>query len=243
MDYPGGSIGRGSNLLFADEGLAGAVIRLGSGFEGMHFQSPFIRVGAALRARPLSLAAAERGLSGLEFAAGIPATVGGMLKMNAGAHGGEIGSLVREVRVVDYRGKQHTLSAAEMGFSYRRCEGLEDRIAVEALLELRPGNTASIQECTREMLRHRRETQPLNYPSCGSVFKRPAEGAPGRLIEAAGMKGQRVGGIRVSQMHANFFVNEGGGKASEVLELVARVKRAVFEHSGVKLEEEFHYVH
>ncbi len=242
-DLPWWIVGRGSNLLFADEGLAGVVIRLGSGFERMEFDSPFVTVGAALRARPLSLAAAERGLSGLEFAAGIPATVGGMLRMNAGAHGGEISGLVRHVNVVEQDGTLRTLSAEEMGFAYRKCEALQKRIAVEAVLELGIGDTASIQECTREMLRHRRETQPLDYPSCGSVFKRPATGAPGQLIEAAGLKGRKIGGIRVSQMHANFFVNEGGGKARDVLALVELVKQAVLEHSGVTLEEEFHYVH
>lgn len=234
-------IGNGSNLLFPDEGLPGVVIRLGEGLAGWTFDGTRLLAGAAAPVGSLARAAAREGLSGLEFLVGIPARLGGALRMNAGAHGMELAPAVRRVHTINALGVLAWQEAPEMGFGYRRCHGLEGRIAVEAELELVPAPEEEVLGRTREFNRYRQQTQPLKEWSCGSVFKRPGPDLyPGRLIEHAGLKGYRLGGIQVSPVHANFLVNLGGGTAADVLALVALVKRAVFEHSGVLLEEEFH---
>jgi UDP-N-acetylmuramate dehydrogenase len=241
-ELPWRLIGAGSNLLFPDEGLPGAVIRLGQGFAGIAVKGRLLQVGAAAPAGSLCRRAAEAGLAGLEFAIGIPAWLGGMLRMNAGAHGGEMAGVVRRVLLLPPGGEPRWRDARSLGFHYRGCEALERGIALQAELELQPEGSAAVRERTREYNEIRRRMQPLTEASCGSVFKRPPGDYPGRLIEAAGCKGLSVGGIRVSEKHANFFVNTGGGRAVEVLELVAQVKAAVREHSGVMLEEEFRHV-
>ncbi len=235
-------VGRGSNLLFPDRGLRGVVIRLGRGFDFVERRGLELRAGAAASAGSLCRTAAREGLSGLEFAAGIPATLGGMLKMNAGAHDCEIADCVSRVRMLDREARVFEMGTEALGFDYRSCAGLEDSVALEARLRLEASDPGAVAERMKGMLEARRRTQPLDEASCGSVFKRPPGDYPGRLIESAGLKGARSGGLRVSSLHANFFINEGGATASDALELVAWVKQEVLRRTGVRLEEEFTYV-
>ena len=240
-DLPWWLIGNGSNLLFPDAGFPGVVIRLAGDLARFRFDGTRLIAGAAAPVGSLARAAAREGLSGLEFLVGIPALLGGALRMNAGAHGCETATTVRRVLTLNRAGVLTWHSVEELGFGYRQCHGLENRIAVEAELELVPAPEEVVAGRTREYNRYRQETQPLRDWTCGSVFKRPApECYPGKLIEDAGMKGFRLGGIQVSPVHANFFVNLGEGTAAQVLELVDIVSRAVFEHSGIRLEKEFH---
>lgn len=235
-------IGAGSNLLFPDEGLEGVTIRLAGGFSAIAVEGNRLRAGAAAPAGSLCRRAAEAGLSGLEFAVGIPAWLGGMLRMNAGAHGSETGAVAKRVRVLEPGLGVRWIDGRGMGFTYRDCAALAGAIALEAELELVRSDPETVRAATRENNDYRRRTQPLSEATCGSVFKRPPGDFPGRLIEEAGCKGRRVGAIRVSELHANFFVNEGGGRAADVLALVADVKAAVLADSGVALEEEFRHV-
>jgi len=235
-------VGAGSNLLFPDEGLRGVVLRLGSGFAGVGIESPLLRAGAALPSTTLCRTAAEAGLSGLEFAGGIPGTVGGMVRMNAGAHGQDVAQCLQRVRVMDHAGLATWLPAADLAMAYRACPGLVGRLVLAAEFVLREERSEEITRRMRAMLEARRSSQPLREASCGSVFKRPEGDFPGRLIEAAGLKGHRVGAAVVSPLHANFFVNEGGATAHDMLALVELVKRTVRERFGVELQEEFQHV-
>lgn len=235
-------VGAGSNLLFPDEGLRGVVLRLGPGFASLDIDSPLVFAGAALNATSLCRSVAEAGLSGLEFAGGIPGTVGGMVRMNAGAHGQDTAQTLRRVRVMDHPGDARWVEAADLMMSYRACPGLAGRLVLAAEFLLQEEQPEEIIQRMRGMLEARRSSQPLRESSCGSVFKRPANDFPGRLIEAAGLKGQRVGAAMVSPVHANFFVNEGGATARDMLALVDLVKRTVRERFGVELEEEFQRV-
>ena len=235
-------VGAGSNLLFPDEGLRGVVLRLGEGFAALEITAPLLRAGAALAAGTLCRRAAEAGLAGLEFAAGIPGTVGGLVRMNAGAHDQEVSQTLRRARLMDRAGVAAWVGAAELGLAYRDSAGLGARLVLAAEFALAPDEPAAIRDRMRGMLERRRASQPLRESSCGSVFKRPAGDYPGRLIEAAGLKGTRVGAAVVSRQHANFFVNEGGATARDMLALVALVKERVRERFGVELEEEFQHV-
>ncbi len=233
-------IGNGSNLLFPDEGLPGVVIRLAGEFRELQVREHVIHCGAAVPVGSLARRAAREGLSGLEFLVGIPALLGGALRMNAGAHGSETGNVVEAVQVLQADGSTSWLESEELDFSYRRCGALSESTALFARLCMNPGSAEQVRERTQACQKYRQETQPLRAWTCGSVFKRPGpELYPGKLIEEAGFKGQRCGDIEVSSVHANFFVNHGEGTAAQVLELVERVKEGVYEHSGVRLEEEF----
>ena len=235
-------VGAGSNLLFPDEGLRGVVLRLGAGFAGLDLESPLVTAGAALNATTLCRTVAEAGLAGLEFAGGIPGSVGGMVRMNAGAHGQDVAQTLSRVRVMERDGQACWLAAAELGLVYRSCSLLADRLVLAAQFTLREDRPEEILQRMRAMLDARRSSQPLREATCGSVFKRPGGDFPGRLIEDAGLKGARMGAAVVSSLHANFFINEGGATARDMLALVDHVKRTVKERFGVELEEEFRHV-
>lgn len=235
-------VGGGSNLLFPDEGLAGVVLCPGRGMAWLEVEGTVLRAGAAAGSVAICRLAAKEGLAGLEFAGGIPGTVGGMVRMNAGAHGQDVAQVLARVRLLEEDGTLRWAPAAELGLAYRCSPGLGGRIVVAAEFALTADDPEAIRGRMRQMLESRRATQPLQEASCGSVFKRPEGDFPGRLIEAAGFKGARVGGAVVSTLHANFIVNEGGATARDVLELVARIKGAVRERFGVELEEEFQHV-
>jgi UDP-N-acetylmuramate dehydrogenase len=234
-------IGGGSNLLFSDDGFDGVVLRLADDFAEFALDGNRMRVGAAASAVKVARACAEAGLSGMEFAAGLPATVGGLVMMNAGAYGQDMQAVIERVQVLR-EGGLRWLDAKDLTFDYRHVTGLEMGIVLAAELRLEKQDTEKVQERTTRWLKERKQKQPLNKATCGSVFKRPEGDFPGRLIEAAGLKGHAVGAMRVSSLHANFFVNEGGAKAADALALVQLVKTSVRTKFGVELEEEFRYV-
>lgn len=232
-------LGRGSNILVKDEGIRGVVLKLGKGFSQLTVEGEKIRTGAALSLAAVAEQAARKGLAGLEFAAGIPGSVGGAVFMNAGAYGREMREVVGEAHL--YRpGKGFSVYRHdELEFSYRSSRlQTEEAICLEVVLELTAGEEARIRRRMEEYNGRRREKQPLEYPSAGSVFKRPEGDFAGRLIEEAGLKGKRVGNAQVATKHAGFIVNLGGATAQDVLDLVALVREEVHEKSGVWLEPE-----
>ncbi|MGO0122023.1 UDP-N-acetylmuramate dehydrogenase [Desulfothermobacter acidiphilus] len=233
-------IGNGSNLLVSDQGLPGLVVRLGGEFTTMRLEANRLRAGAGTQLRRLVTLAQTAGLSGLEFACGIPATLGGAVVMNAGAAGQSIAEVVRWVRVMDKEGRVETLHARNLSFGYRQSSlqqaGL---VLLEVELELVPADPGAIAWRMAEIWDKRQRTQPLQYPTAGSVFKNPPGHQPaGRLIELAGCKGWRVGEAEVSSRHANFIVNLGGARASDIYRLMRQVQWQVELCFGVRLEPE-----
>ena len=238
-EIPALVMGNGSNLLIRDGGFRGAVIRLGKRFARMEKQEDgtvYSQAGAPLSA--LARFAWEQGLTGLEFAQGIPGTVGGGVYMNAGAYGGELGQLTASVRVLE-DGAIREIPAADMRFSYRHSLAMEKAMVIlGARFRLTAGDPEEIGRAMRDYAARRREKQPLEYPSAGSFFKRPAGHFAGALIEQAGLKGLSAGGARVSEKHAGFLINTGGAAAADFIRLMETVQAAVEEKSGVRLEPE-----
>ncbi len=236
---PARVIGAGTNLIVADAGVRGAVIALGEGFSAVTRDGLSIEAEAGAKLARVSQEALAAGLTGLEFAAGIPGTVGGGAVMNAGAYGGEIAGCLEWADILGRDGSVARLSNAEMGFGYRTSLPLrEGGVVLRARFTLRPGDVEEIGAAMREFNRRRRVKQPLEYPSAGSTFKRPEGHFAGALIEQAGCKGLAVGGAQVSEKHAGFIVNTGGATAADILALIGEVRRRVFEQSGVRLERE-----
>ena len=231
-------LGKGTNLLVSDKGVSGVVFDMTSlaGWQ-IEGQTLFARSGSLLK--NLAKAAAEASLSGLEFAHGIPGTLGGALYMNAGAYGGEMKDVVRQVYLMDPAGHPFELSGEEMEFAYRRSrmEGSED-IIIGALLGLKPGDKEAIEALMRDLSQRRRDKQPLEYPSAGSTFKRPEGHFAGQLIEESGLRGYRHNGAAVSEKHCGFIVNEGSATASDIYALIQEVRTKVLEHTGVELTPE-----
>lgn len=234
-DIPVKLLGGGSNLLVRDQGVDGAVLRLNRlnsvawGTDG----SATVEGGASLPR--LVKEATQRGLSGLEGLTGVPGSVAGALVMNAGGRHGEIGPTVRWVDVLEADGTSRRLSQAEAEFRYR-ASGLRGRIVTGARLELTAVEPAGLSAKYDEIMRDKKETQPLGRPNAGCIFKNPAGEKAGRLIDECGLKGARAGAAHVSSKHANFIINEGRATADDVLELIDRIKAAVFSRRGVSLE-------
>ena len=229
-------IGNGSNLLVSDEGVEGVIIHLSGKLAGARVEGDIVRAGAGLSLAALAAFTVEEELSGLEFAAGIPGSVGGAIYMNAGAYGGEMKDVVTGVyMVVD--GELKHFSVAEMEFSYRhsKVSELKNAVVVAAEFKLEKGKKEDIQAKIDELNARRREKQPLEYPSAGSTFKRPETGYASQLIEEAGLKGTRIGGAEVSKKHSGFIINVDNATAKDVKELIACVQKVVDEKSGVKL--------
>lgn len=240
LDCKPAILGAGTNVLAPDEGLKGLVICLKDCMEGMERTGETtIRAAAGVTMTRAAVYAANLGLSGMEFAHGIPGTVGGGVYMNAGAYGGEIRDICKRVDVMDIRGNIRTLSGEEMDFSYRHSI-LEDsgEIVLSADFALVPGESSAIKARMQELSDKRRGSQPLQYPSAGSAFKRPVGGYAAALIDQAGLKGFRVGSAEVSSKHAGFIVNVGGATAADVKSLLAQVSDKVYEASGIRLEPE-----
>ena len=233
-------LGAGTNVLAPDEGITGLVICLKDCLDGMEALSDTrIRVMAGVTMSRAAVFAANLGLSGLEFAHGIPGTIGGGIYMNAGAYGGEISQVCDRVEVMDRQGNSRWLRNAEMGFSYRHSvlETADDLvIAVE--FTLTPAEPEAIKARMKELIGKRSASQPLNLPSAGSAFKRPKGGYAAALIDQAGLKGFRVGNAGISDKHAGFAVNLGGATANDVKELLQTVSDRVFEQTGIRLEPE-----
>ncbi len=239
-DVPVFMLGRGSNLVVPDEGVDGLVVSLShpkwSGFETL--PDGRVRVGAGLRLKNLCGLAAAAGLGGFEFLEGIPGSVGGALRMNAGAMGGWIFDIVDQVRVMAMDGAVRDLPRSSMTVDYRACADLRDAIALGAVIRpLSVSDSASVSHRIDDFRRKRHESQPRE-PSAGCMFKNPPGASAGRLIEESGLKGARVGGAEVSRVHANFVINRGGATSADVLELVRRVREGVRQSKGVDLEPE-----
>ncbi len=237
-------LGRGTNILVADEGLKGVVIILGRDFcsiaeERDGKDSVLVRVKGGCSLAKLVDWCTRRALSGLEFAAGIPGSVGGATVMNAGAWGGQVGDVLNSVIVMDGKGILHTRKRREISFAYRSWNEPGEMIVVESTFRLQRGDQAVIAGKCRENMGIRKKRQPMNVISCGSFFKNPSPDRPaGRLIEEAGLKGFRIGNVMVSDKHANFIVNIGGATAADIVGLMRHVQNRVWRHSGIQLEPE-----
>lgn len=235
-------IGRGSNLLVAEGGFAGLVIRLGEGFASATRDGTRVVAGAAMALPQLARWAGERALTGLEFGVGIPASVGGAVRMNAGGHGGEIAQVLVSAEVCDFFGEDRTWPAEELAYSYRHSALGPGALVWSAEFELAVDDVESIRERMAEITRWRREHHPGGAGNAGSVFKNPSGSAAGLLIDEAGLKGLRVGGATVSEKHANFIVAGEDATPHDVYELMREVRHRVFEASGVVLEPEVRLV-
>lgn len=237
-DIPYTLIGNGSNLLVSDEGIRGVTISFGTAMSEVFVEGNVITAQAGILLSRLASSAANASLGGLEFASGIPGTLGGAVAMNAGAYGGEMKDVVTSVKVLD-KDEIKDLSKEEMDFSYRHSRVLEEELIVlEVMLKLQPGKQEDILAQMKELNSRRVEKQPLNFPSAGSTFKRPEGYFAGKLIEDSGLKGYRVGGAQVSEKHCGFVVNTGNATASDVYRLILDVQNIVKEKYNVSLEPE-----
>ena len=236
-------VGKGSNLLVSDAGFRGLVLRLGKRFRWVAREGSTLRAGGAMPLPALAGAALSHGLSGLEFAVAIPATLGGAVRMNAGAHRGSMDRVLEWLDLFSMQdGERHRLRATDAGFSYRRSALPGGSIVVGATLVLRPGEPTEIRTEMEEARAWRRETQPLAEPNCGSVFKNPEGDHAARLVEAVGGKSLGVGGAHVSTKHANFIVAGPGATAADVLRLIELIQERVHDRFGVSLEREVQLV-
>ncbi len=236
-------LGFGSNVLFSDAVFDGVIIRL-SGFDNIEFFGRNkIRVGAGYSLMKLSLQAAKKGLAGLEFASGIPGTVGGAVFMNAGAYKSDMGYIVSEVKVLTPDFNIITLENKEMNFHYRTSflQKHPNYICLEVVIKLEKGDKNALDEVIKERRHRRMESQPLEYPSAGSVFRNPEGMFAGKLIEDLGLKGKSIGGAKVSEKHANFIINYKKAKGKDVKELIELVHQKVLDEYGIdmKIEQEF----
>jgi UDP-N-acetylmuramate dehydrogenase len=239
-------LGLGSNVLLPDEGMEALVIRLGKGLDTIRRDDDRWWFGAGLPAPLAARRTAEQGMAGLHMMVGVPGTVGGGIFMNAGCHGGQWSDVTTRVTVLDLHGADRVLSASEIPFTYRQ-SGLAGMVVTEAEVRLRPGDPDELSAEVQKLFAWRQSGTPFNQPCCGSVFKNP-DGTPpagwegawtaGRLLESAGLKGTMTGGVQVSPMHANYFVNTGSGTAGDVRALIARARDLVHARFGVTLETE-----
>lgn len=236
MDLPVTVVGLGSNLLVRDGGIPGIVIRLGRGFNQIEaLGDNRIKVGAAVPDMKLARAAAEHGVAGLSFYRGIPGSIGGALRMNAGAHGGETRDYLVEARAVDFDGNIHDFPAVEMGHSYRHCELPYSYVFTSAIFEGKPGEREEIEAANREVVEYREAKQPVKDRTGGSTFKNPPGHSSWKLIDEAGCRGLKIGGAKVSEKHCNFLINEGNATGTDIEKLGETVRKRVFENSGITL--------
>ena len=230
-------IGNGSNLLVSDDGYRGVVICLRRGMEKLEVEGNFIRAEAGVLLARAASEALKAGLTGLEFASGIPGCIGGAVVMNAGAYGGEMRQVLTKVHVLMPDGAHVWIPVEEMGLGYRAsCIPACGGIVTAVEFRLQPGDPAAIKARMDELNRSRREKQPLEYPSAGSTFKRPEGYFAGKLIQDAGLAGYAVGGARVSEKHCGFVINQGGATAADVMELCRQISERVEEKFSVSLE-------
>ena len=241
-------IGNGSNLLVSDEGYPGIVLKLGGEFEDIKQNDEdecLVHVGAARLMSGVSSYLTAKGLSGFEFASGIPGSIGGAVFMNAGAYGGEMKDIVNKVRV-KMASKPYsslTLKNSDMQFAYRSSRAqVGDMIILSLTMRLEKDDPEEIAKRISELTSRRNSKQPVNYPSAGSTFKRPVGGYAAALIEEAGLKGYRAGGALVSEKHSGFVINDGGATCEDVLSVMRHVRKSVFENSGIMLEPEVRLV-
>lgn len=239
-DAPVELMGKGTNLLVADEGLDAVVVRLGEAISGAELlPGDRVRAGAGISLAKLAVFAAEAGLSGLEFAHGIPGSLGGAVFMNAGAYGGEMKDVLESAEIALPDGTLREAPAEELELSYRHSalEG-SGALVTAATVKLTPAEPETIRARMRELMEKRRASQPLDMPSAGSTFKRPVGGYAAALIDQAGLKGFAIGGAQVSEKHAGFVINRGGATFDDVLRLMEHIQKTVLEKSGIRLEPE-----
>jgi UDP-N-acetylmuramate dehydrogenase len=229
-------IGLGSNLIVRDGGIPGVVVRLGRGFSEVVVEGERIRAGTAVPDVKIARAAADAGLAGLSFMRGIPGGIGGALRMNGGAYGGETKDVLVSVRAVDRAGRIHDLTNADMHYTYRHCGAPDDFIFTGAVFAGKPGDRAAIAAEMDKITDSREATQPIKSRTGGSTFKNPPGGKAWQLIDAAGCRGLAVGNAQVSELHCNFLINRGGATAADIETLGETVRRRVKDTSGVELE-------
>lgn len=238
-DIPVTIIGNGSNLLVGDQGIRGIVIEFGRPAEEIVIQGEQMHVTAGTMLSKAANEAAANGLSGLEFAAGIPGTVGGAVVMNAGAYGGEMKDVIRTVTVLTKEGEKQTLTLEELDLGYRHsCIPENNYIVLSAELRLQKADTEQIRTVMADLRERRVTKQPLEYPSAGSTFKRPEGYFAGKLIQDAGLRGYQVGGAQVSEKHCGFVINKGDATARDVRQLIMDVQKKVYEEFHVQIEPE-----
>ena len=235
-------VGKGSNLLVKDAGLRGMALLLKGALEHVEEKEGRVCAGAGLGLAELVRFCNKKGLSGLEFLAGIPGTVGGAVAMNAGAWGKSTGDVVTAVEIITADGEEKTLDRSRLQFAYRKAGLPIGSVVVRVHVKVTEDRPEAIGERTRDYLERRKASQPLDYPSAGSVFKNPPSDHAGRLIEAAGLKGKRIGGAMISDKHANVIVNVGGASAQDILALMETARQRVREQTGVDLEPEIRVV-
>jgi UDP-N-acetylmuramate dehydrogenase len=240
--YPYFILGRGTNLLVENGGMRAVAISLEEGFSQVECTDDRVKAGAGLRLSRLLRFCLQQSLSGLEFIAGIPGSVGGALRMNAGTQAGEMADICDAVHLVLSDGSLARLGRAKLPFSYRRLELPPAAVMVEAEFLLTPGSREQIRQRIRSLLQVRKEKQPWRLPSAGSVFKNPPGDFAGRLIEAVGLKGARIGDAQISPKHANFIVNRGQARARDILALIHLAQEKVSRQFGVDLELEIEVV-
>ncbi len=230
------AIGLGSNLIVRDGGVPGVVIRLGRGFNEIAVEDTRVRAGAAVPDVKVARAAQEAGIAGLEFMRGIPGGVGGALRMNGGAYGGETKDALIEARAVDRQGRIHVLNNGDMHYTYRHCGAPDDYIFTQGLFAGEHGDPAAIAAAMDKITESREATQPIKSRTGGSTFKNPPGQKAWQLVDAAGCRGLRQGGAQVSEMHCNFLINLGDATAADIETLGETVRRRVKKKSGVDLE-------
>lgn len=233
-------IGNGSNVLVTDNGIDGVVIKLGASMAEIELvDETTVRCGAGAQLKSICMFALEHSLVGMEFAYGIPATLGGAVSMNAGAYGGEMSDVLFSVTHIDNDGNIGTLSKDELNLGYRHSAYTDNGFTVvSAVLKFTKGDKAEIKANMDDKLQRRKDKQPLEFPSAGSTFKRPEGHFAGALIEDCGLKGYTVGGAQVSEKHAGFVINKGGATSTDILNLMDYIKKTVYEKHGVLLEPE-----
>jgi len=241
-DIPYCVMGKGTNLVVQDRGIRGLVVNLSSGFSGIFKSGPRIRVGAGTLLTDVIRFAMERGFSGLAPLYGIPGTVGGGLVMNAGAWGIEVEQRVESVTVMNGDGMVHRFSREDLSFGYRRLGLEKGAIITEGTFLMEPQPRERIREEIALYQERRQRTQPLQFPSAGSIFKNPVGFSAGKIIHEIGLKGKRVGGAEVSTLHGNFIINRGGATAGHVLELIHMIQEHVLREKGITLEPEVRIV-
>lgn len=235
-------VGRGTNLLVRDEGIRGITVSLARAFGEIEWApggseaEPWVKVGGGVTKDRFLAWAIEQGLTGLEFSAGVPGTIGGGIYMNAGTKYGCYGDILKELRIFDFKQGPRTADRESLHFGYREQNAVKDSLVVWATFALRRGDAREIQKEVDRIIEERAAKQPLDFPSCGSTFKNPPGYSAGRLIEKAGLKGLAVGGAQVSEKHANFILNKNKATASDILHLIDTIKARVKADSGVALE-------
>ncbi|MCK0470665.1 UDP-N-acetylmuramate dehydrogenase [Halalkalibacter sp. APA_J-10(15)] len=232
-------IGRGSNLLVGDGGIEGVVIKLDRGMDDMKVEGETVTVGGGYSTIKLATLLSRQGLSGLEFAGGIPGSVGGAVFMNAGAHGTEIADILLEATILKEDGSLEVWTKDEMNFDYRTSRLQKEKgICVEAVLQLKKGDRSIIVKEMQANKDYRRDSQPWKHPTCGSVFRNPLPFYAGQLIEEAGLKGYQIGGAQISLMHANFIENVNQARATDVIDLINHAKKVIQETKQIELKTE-----